>query len=337
MESEVKGWLPSAKALEEWLALSQGNGVEDLLEKALLAPLNDFLDRPSKHFRAQLVQVGFDLVSEKKSESDSCRILINQAMNVLEAIHAASLVVDDIQDNSEQRRGKPTLHREYGIAVALNSANWLYFWPLEIIQSWNISSELKMNLIRACNRALIKAHSGQALDVGTPMTALEQSRVYSTCLASLELKTGALTALALELGALLGGATEFEVMKISPIGIQFGVALQMFDDLGNLRVKSSPDPKRFEDLKGERPSWVWAAASQMLSAPDYQEFIRVVKTLPDEKELLSYLSSSDWPLEAKGRAAEYLDDCLKQIDEKYPKKGVTQLLFLSEKLKRSYE
>lgn len=331
---DPKTGLPTAIDLEAWLNLSGGTGVDDLIDKALLLPLKEFLNRPSKHFRGQLVQIGFALVNDK-GVGEPC---VKGAMKVLEAIHAASLVVDDIQDNSELRRGLPTLHRTHGLAIALNSANWLYFWPLELIQSWDLPQEIKNKLILSCNRALIKAHSGQALDVGTPISSLPKERVKAICLASLELKTGALTALALELGAILAGCETHKLNGISRFGIEFGVALQMFDDIGNVSEKTPRDPKRFEDLKGDRPSWVWAAAAEQLSESDYSTFIRKVKTLPEESELCEYLKQSNWLLESKIKAAEYLDRALRSFGEQgWNSKAMDELNALAHQLKRSYE
>jgi len=334
MEFNQNPWLPSSEALESWLELPDKRGIQDLISQSLLAPLQDFLNRPSKHFRAQLVKCGFEIIkSDRRNEK-----YVEGAMQILEAIHAASLVVDDIQDNSEWRRGQPTLHRTYGLAVALNSANWLYFWPFEIIEKWELPPEAKLDLTRACHRALIRAHSGQALDVGTPISDLPQERVRSVCLASLELKTGALTALALELGAILAGADSQQLSELSRVGSDFGVALQMFDDLGNIKEKQPADPKRFEDLKGRRPSWIWASAAHQLSPKPYQEFKRIVDTLPDETQLNAYFKTASWISDAKEEAKAFLDKSLKQLNpSKWEMPAVDELRALGETLKRSYE
>lgn len=326
--------LPSAAALEAWLDLSENRGIEDLIGRNLLAPLETFLNRPSKHFRAQLVQCGFDLVKSNRCYEG----YVEEAMQVLEAIHAASLVVDDIQDNSEWRRGEPTLHRTYGLAVALNSANWLYFWPFETIEKWELPSQMKLDLNRACHRALIRAHSGQALDVGTPISDLPKERVSSVCLASLELKTGALTALALELGAILAGADKDQLSHLSRLGTDFGVALQMFDDLGNVKEKHPADPKRFEDLKGKRPSWVWASAADYLSDQNFVEFKKIVLTLPDETSLNEYFKNAEWVSLAQEQAKKFLDFAINRMNPKdWNETALKKVQSLGETLKRSYE
>jgi len=334
MKPEEKSWLPSAQVLEQWLELSEKRGIEDLIGKSLLAPLVEFLSRPSKHFRGQLVRCGFELVNPNGRHEQ----YVEGAMQVLEAIHAASLVVDDIQDNSELRRGQPALHRTHGLAVALNSANWLYFWPFETIEQWDLSPQIKLELTRACHRALIRAHAGQALDLGTPISDLPQERIKSVCLASLELKTGALTALALELGAILAEGTPGQITELSRMGCDFGTALQMFDDLGNINHKAYPDPKRFEDLKGKRPSWVWASAAELLSVDEYERFKKVVNTLPEEEEINCYFESAEWVREAKDNAKSFLDNALDRLTlPSWNEAAVNKLLSIGETLKRSYE
>lgn len=327
-------WLPQSKDFEGWLGLTESPDIQDLIAKTLLSPLAEFLSRPSKNFRSQLVELSYGLVGRETVPSE----VVWEAMKILEAIHAASLVVDDIQDNSEFRRGKPTLHRTHGMPVALNSANWLYFWPLEQIHQLNVPLEKQSKLMRACHKALVKAHSGQALDVGVSMSQVSQSRVRAICLASLELKTGALTALAMEVGAILGGAQALEESRLARFGCEFGIALQMFDDLGNLTEKSVYDPKRFEDLKGQRPSWVWASAADSLSPEDYQAFVQHVLSLPNEEPLIEYLKSAVWLKRAKQQAFSFLDESLSAfLKEDWKPQPKEELLRLSEKLKGSYE
>lgn len=329
--------LPTSKTLEDYLELSElsdNSLLSNLWEENLLQPLQGFLERPSKHFRSVLVRLGLELGSRKSQSSP----YLQEAQAVIEAIHAASLVVDDIQDESDWRRGEPTLHRKVGLAVALNSANWLYFWPFEMMARWDLAADRRLSLARKCHRALIRAHSGQALDVGVCVSKLPQEKVKEVCLASLELKTGALTSLALELGAELGGADPETSRMISKFGIRFGVALQMFDDLGNTREKTPPDPKQFEDLKNNRPSWVWASAAEYLEKDEYSEFLKLVSRLPEKIALQSYLQGAPWMKKASEQACFYLDKALGELkDQMNPSAPLTELEELVEKLKRSYE
>ena len=110
------------RGLEQLLDLRSGSVPASLWENALHRPLAEFLARPSKEFRARLVQWGYVL-------GGGVGIAPVELALSVEALHAGSLVVDDIQDGSQERRGAPALHLQHGVARALNAGNWLYFWP----------------------------------------------------------------------------------------------------------------------------------------------------------------------------------------------------------------
>jgi geranylgeranyl pyrophosphate synthase len=215
----------------------------------------------------------------------------------VELVHVGSLVVDDIEDGSKVRRGRPSLHHQYGLPVALNAGNWLYFWPLELLRGLGLPKESELLLYRVYHRTLLRAHFGQALDLGLRIDSIEQREVAGVCLSSMELKTGALASFALVMGAILGGASEKLVSSLEEFGHGFGIALQMFDDLGNLNGKAAPS-KQFEDLALRRPSWVWACAAQHCSKDDYEKFVTAVRKLPDSQALKDWLREHD--LRAKG-------------------------------------
>jgi geranylgeranyl pyrophosphate synthase len=64
-----------------------------------------------------------------------------------ELIHTGSLIIDDIQDQSELRRGRPSLYRTYGIDVAINAGNTLYFLPfVELMHHKHMTAEQKLQM-----------------------------------------------------------------------------------------------------------------------------------------------------------------------------------------------
>src|SRR6185295_5940236 len=102
----------------------KGDPAAELVRGSLLAPVASFLARPGKRFRARLVEIGFDLAGDRRTQPSRKLELASQ---IIEAIHAGALIVDDIQDESRVRRNAPTLHVQYGLPRALNAGNWLYF------------------------------------------------------------------------------------------------------------------------------------------------------------------------------------------------------------------
>jgi geranylgeranyl pyrophosphate synthase len=303
-DEELGVSLPDETDLRRLLALKFGLSVDDLLQPALLEPIRDLLGRQGKGIRGKLVGLGFELFNGKHA-SLAFRRQTKLCKDIIELIHAGSLVVDDIQDGSKMRRGLPALHRRYGIPVALNAGNWLYFWPLELVRDLGLPRDRERLLLRHYRETLLRAHFGQALDVGVRIDSVAQSRLPGVCLAAMELKTGALIAFALVLGALVGGASEEEISPLEEFGRGFGVALQMFDDLGNLRSRSSPS-KRFEDLALRRPSWVWACAAKECDGDAYGEFLAAVRKLPERRLLQNWLGRSGLASKARAEAQEHL-------------------------------
>ena len=91
------------------------------LDAALFDPARDILSRDGKGFRARLLGHSWTLAGGRPGE------MPNLLPVSIELLHAGSLVIDDIEDDSATRRGQPALHHRYGLPVALNTGNWLYF------------------------------------------------------------------------------------------------------------------------------------------------------------------------------------------------------------------
>ena len=80
------------------------------------------------------------------------------------------------------------------------------------------------------------------------------------------------------LGAVISASSGRVLSILDDFGRDLGVALQMFDDLGNAIGKCEPS-KRYEDLTLARPSWVWACAAANSTPRDYQEFLAAVASI----------------------------------------------------------
>jgi geranylgeranyl pyrophosphate synthase len=225
-----------------------------LWRRSLLAPVEAILSRPGKGFRARLTELAFRLGGGRGQPPPALGAL-------LEVIHAGSMIIDDIEDGSPERRGAPAVHCLHGMPLALNAGNWMYFAPLSLLPALGLPPQAELRLHRRITRVLLDCHFGQALDLGAQLretTAAELPDVVATV--SL-LKTGRLVGLAAELGAVAAGADDARVAAIVAFGEALGVALQMLDDLGNLAPAASE--KRHEDLRHGRVTWVWAWAAQL--------------------------------------------------------------------------
>lgn len=222
-----------------------------LWRRALSGPAADFLARPGKELRTTIVRAGWILGGGAEDAFPA------QLPVVIELLHAGSLIIDDVQDASDERRGGPALHRVVGVPLAINTGSWMYFWALAELGELGLPPAIELAAHQAATRTLVRCHQGQALDLSVRIADLEISEVAGVVAATTRLKTGALCKLAAELGALSAGAPPRIRTAIARFGEAMGIGLQMLDDLGSLTCASRRDKGR-EDLRGGRPTWPWA-------------------------------------------------------------------------------
>ncbi len=315
-------WLPGGIELRQLLALKHGAVADEIWQAPLMKPIQDLMARPSKQFRGQLVKLAYRLTSGTGTLSLVARERCDILANVAELIHAGSLLVDDIQDGSSMRRGAPALHLRYGVSLALNAGNWLYFWPFELIKKSGLSKERQGIAYERCQRMLLRAHFGQALDVGTDIETIEQEQVPGVCLAAMELKSGALMGFASVLGGLLALVPERGLCVLDEFGRDLGVALQMFDDLGNIQEKNEP-AKQYEDLLLHRPSWVWACAAEDYPPDGYRRFIEVVRKLPEREPLELWFERTGLIETCRRRALEHMNASFEALADRLDRENIS--------------
>lgn len=240
-------------------------------EEALLAPVNDILNRPSKAIRARLVDAGFAMVRPAERAPDA-------AIALVEILHAGSLIVDDIEDDAKVRRGSKAIHRAHGMAKALNAGNWMYFLAMRQIDHLALPAEASLALHRRVNQTLLDCHRGQALDLSMRVGDMTQAEVPTLVAETSLLKTGALTGLGCALGTLVAGGNDEQVAAMHLFGMNLGLALQQLDDLGNLCGKSAA-AKRYEDLRNGRLTWPWAWAAELLEPLAYRNLETAARSL----------------------------------------------------------
>jgi geranylgeranyl pyrophosphate synthase len=212
--------------------------------RALAGPAEDFLSRPGKELRAALVRSGFRLAGGTDMPESLALIV--------ELLHAGSLVIDDVEDDSGERRGRPALHHVFGVPLAINTGSWMYFWSLAEIAGLGVPAANELMLYRAACATLVRCHQGQALDLAVRIADLAMSDCANVVAATTRLKTGTLCGFATSIGALALGARS-DVLH--DFGVAVGTALQMLDDVGSITTRRE---KAREDLRNERPTWPWA-------------------------------------------------------------------------------
>ncbi len=148
----------------------------------------------------------------------------------VELIHTFSLIHDDIMDEDEMRRGKPSVHTLWGEPMAILAGDVLFSLAFELVAQTQVDDVPANRVIKALNTvvdACIKICEGQACD----MSFEEKFDVgESEYLNMIYKKTAALIAAATKSGAILGGGTAEQVEALSQYGELIGMAFQIQDD-----------------------------------------------------------------------------------------------------------
>ncbi len=153
------------------------------------------------------------------------------AAAAVEAIHNFSLVHDDIQDQSEIRRGRPSLWQRWGTAQSINTGDAIFVLANLFINE-NLarvaSAEATLKVSRILNGACLELTFGQHLDLAfedrTSISAGEYNRMIAG-------KTAALLAAACEIGAVIGGVEPDTCRCFHQFGLHLGLAFQLQDDI----------------------------------------------------------------------------------------------------------
>lgn len=236
-----------------------------LLDATLYGSAREFLSRPSKGLRARLIGASYLLAGGHGS-------LPEAAVDMIELLHSGSLIVDDIQDGADIRRGGPCLHKMIGMPRALNTGNWLYFVALTRLDALALDDARARALATATHRCLVDCHEGQSLDLALRVVDAEYATLPRLVELVTRLKTGAPMSLAARIGATLAGASARRIDALVEFGDNVGLALQMLDDLSSF-ITPGRDHKGIEDLRNQRVSWVWAWASERLDRSSFQKLI----------------------------------------------------------------
>ncbi|MDI1495556.1 MAG: Geranylgeranyl diphosphate synthase [Cenarchaeum symbiont of Oopsacas minuta] len=146
----------------------------------------------------------------------------------IEMVHNFTLVHDDIMDNDEMRHGIPTVHKKYGLPVAILAGDVLFSKAFEIVtlpKIPHISFKLSERLAKACTNVC----EGQMLDIDMAKTRKIPSR--SQYIDMIRKKTSALFDAACAMGAISAKADQKDITKLGSFGNSLGIAFQITDDI----------------------------------------------------------------------------------------------------------
>jgi geranylgeranyl pyrophosphate synthase len=244
--------------------------------------VRDITDRGGKSWRSYAALACCDIVG-----GDSRKFVKWLAMP--EFMHVGSLIVDDVQDRSDVRRGGPTVHRVYGDAHAINSGTAAYFMGQKLLASDEVSHADRLKLYDLYFEALRAGHAGQALDIegfdDVVDDAVERGdglALEHRILAIHRLKTAAPAAGLARMGAVAGGGTTAQIDAVGDFFEGLGLAFQIIDDVLNLRGFGRGLKATGEDITAGKVTLPVAKAIAALPLPRRRWLWQTLRSKPQD-------------------------------------------------------
>ncbi|KAH6642184.1 isoprenoid synthase domain-containing protein [Boeremia exigua] len=268
-----------AKNLGEDLIYGNGAAWTEEKERLLLGPYDYLWGHPGKDIRSQCI-AAFNLWLQVPPER------LETITRVVGMLHTASLLVDDVEDNSLLRRGIPVANSIFGVAQTINSANYVYFKALQDLLLMG-----NPKLIEIFTEELLNLHRGQGMDL--------YWRDSLTCPSEadyLEMvgnKTGGLFRLAIKLMQ----AESAVQVDCAPLVSTIGLLFQILDDHLNLSPTSG-----YASLKGlcedlTEGKFSFPVIHAIRADPGNQILINILKQKTTDEEVKRYACKY---MEAKG-------------------------------------
>ncbi|MFH1798868.1 MAG: polyprenyl synthetase family protein [Candidatus Omnitrophota bacterium] len=259
--------------------------------------IQDFITRPGKRIRPILFLISYHGYTKRREFSYDK--LVKSSLS-LELLHDFLLIHDDIIDNSNLRRGRPTLHRLFNSKIgslknrlcenlSIVAGDVLFSLAVKaLLLSDEDISRKERAVIKFTETALLTG-MGEFIDVLNDTKKIEQIKEKDVLLTN-TLKTTKYTFEGpLLIGALLAGAKKHEITKLSKMSHLLGQAFQLRDDLLDIFSSSKKIGKPIlSDLNESKKTLLVWRTFQRLSKKDKKQFARLLeKNKKTYKDLLA--------------------------------------------------
>jgi geranylgeranyl diphosphate synthase type II len=254
------------------------------------------------------------------------------AAYALELFHNFTLVHDDIMDNADLRRGKPSVHKQFGINTAILSGDVMLSFVYQYLSE--TGAEKFTSLFPVFNDNLLKVFEGQQMDMNFENRTDVSEAEY---LQMIEYKTAALLAAALKTGAVFADASENNCELIYQFGLNLGLSFQIKDDFldayGNTEKVGK---KNGGDIVQNKKTYLLVSALNTANAVQRNKILTLLHE-PDEKKKIDEMLQMFDELKIKSKAVYKMQElfdaalaAMKKIDVPAEKKK--PLLMLAEQI-----
>ena len=297
----------------------------DSINKCITDPVWNILGRGGKRWRPVLF-----LLVAKAMGTDVEKI--QDFVVIPEIIHNGTLMVDDVEDMSELRRGEPCIHKIYGEDVAINTSNFMYYIPLAILikKRDEFDPRTLLRVYEIYTREMINLGIGQGLDIWWhkgKADGVTEKQYLQMC----SCKTGTLARMAAKMAVALSGGSGEQEEKIGRFAESIGVAFQIQDDILSASGERFQEKKGYGDdiTEGKRTLMVIHALKKasekdrILLLKILDMHTRDMKLIKEALGILQKYKSIEY---AKGVAKDLVSRAWKEVDPMLPESDAKEKL-----------
>lgn len=272
---------------------------------SLYEPGEYFLKIGGKRIRPILCLLGNELFGEIHPDS-------YQLAKAIELFHNFTLVHDDIMDEASLRRGQQTVHVKYDANTALLVGDVMLIRAYEFLQT--IQPQYLPKILKIFNRTAREVCEGQQLD-------MDYSKIKDVTLDQyihmITLKTSVLLAASLEIGAIVGGASESNCKHLYEFGRKLGIAFQIQDDYLDAYGNAADFGKEVGgDIKQNKKTFLLLHALQVANAEQKVQLNLLLENNDENKveKVLSIFNACGVGAWAENLKAKYMEEAFAHLE-----------------------
>ncbi len=227
----------------------------------LYKPISYMFNLGGKSIRPFFLLYSFNIFGGKAKQ-------INKVALALESLHNFSLIHDDVMDNAEKRRGKPSVQKKWNENTAILSGDALLILCFKILNSIRIKN--KKEILNEFIDASLKICEGQQIDLEMEKKKRIKKKEYFNMI---KLKTAALFVFSFKMGCFLAGGNLKNQRLMEEIGLQIGLLFQIQDDYLDFFGTKRVGKKIGQDILENKKTYLFCELLECANKKDKELFI----------------------------------------------------------------
>lgn len=319
IDGMIEKYLPK-RVTKKWLNFTFGKPRyifnKKATEESLIKPIWNFLSRGGKRWRPVL----FLLITEAIGGDIK---KVKDFVVIPELIHNGTIIIDDIEDQGELRRGKPCLHKIFGVDIALNAGNFIYFLPLLALvkNRKKFKPEILVRAYETYVQEMINLGFGQGTDIfwhKGRVKKITEKEYLQMC----AFKTGCLSRMTAKLAVVLLKGDEKLAKVVGRVAETVGVAFQIQDDILDISL-AGKEREKFgksfgNDIKEGKRTLMVINTLKKATKKDKKRLIEILNKhtddLEERKEAIEIIKKYDSIEYAKKVAKKIMREAWEEAD-----------------------